>query len=66
MARRAVFTIVALLFGRFDVKLDTTSASAKGQSNGQTFPRIDDTKPGLGALAPVDGDDVILVIQPRK
>ncbi|KAH8597093.1 hypothetical protein B0O99DRAFT_651000 [Bisporella sp. PMI_857] len=28
-----------------------------------SFPRIDDTKPGLGILAPVEGDNVILVLK---
>jgi cytochrome P450 len=59
VARRTVFAVVALLFGRFEVSLDK-------QNGVQKFPKIDDTKPGLGALAPVPGDDVILVINPRR
>jgi len=54
--------VVAILFTRFDVSLDT-SAAANLQDGKQKFPRIDDTKPGLGALAPVNGDDVALVLK---
>lgn len=65
-----VYTFVALLLTRFDVKLDTSGQGHKGthkpKGSLQSFPRVDDTKPGLGALGPVHGDDVILVLKPTS
>jgi hypothetical protein len=56
MARRTIYTFITLLFTQYEVSLDKTKA--------QRFPRIDETKPPLGSLAPVEGDDVILVLSP--
>lgn len=65
-----VFTFVALLLTRFDVGLDASGCGQKGGDKPvvsvQSFPRVDATKPGLGALGPVHGDDVILVLRPSK
>jgi cytochrome P450 len=69
LAKQAVFTFVALALSRFDVRLDTDSGM--GETGGasknrvQRFPRADESKPGLGALAPVAGDGVILRLKPR-
>lgn len=59
LARHAVFTFVALALSRFDISLDTTTCI-------QRFPRADESKPGLGALAPIPGDRVILRLKPRS
>ena len=69
LARYAVFTFVALTLSRFDVSLDTPT-SADGNNLGlgvykQRFPRADESKPGLGTLAPVAGDKVILRLKPK-
>ncbi|KAF7897891.1 uncharacterized protein EAF01_008857 [Botrytis porri] len=59
IAKKSVYTIVALLFSRYDVTLDTDAANQK-------FPRIDDATAGIGTMAPMPGEDVKLVIKPRK
>lgn len=65
-----VFTFVALLLNRFDIGLDTSGFRYKGadkpQESVQSFPRVDDTKPGAGILGPLHGDDVILVLRPSS
>ena len=64
LARQAVFTFVAVALSRFHISLDTaTSQDGKG---GQRFPRADESKPALGALAPISGDKVVLRLNPRK
>ncbi|KAJ8068358.1 hypothetical protein OCU04_003920 [Sclerotinia nivalis] len=57
LARKSVYTIVALLFSRYDVALDSDVANQK-------FPPLDDTTAGLGTMAPMPGVDVKLVIKP--
>lgn len=57
LARRVVFVFVALVLSRFDISLDTGT---------QRFPRADESKPGLGSLAPMMEDKVILQIRPRN
>ncbi|KAI9640837.1 hypothetical protein NHQ30_010678 [Ciborinia camelliae] len=59
LARKAIYTIVTLLFCRYDVALDTDAANQK-------FPLLDDTTAGLGTMAPMPGADVKLVIKPIK
>lgn len=58
LARRVVFTFVALALSRFDISLDKVTCAPR-------FPRADESKPGLGALAPVLGDKVLLQLRPR-
>lgn len=69
LARRAVFTFVALALSRFDISLDTATVEEqrdyKFARYTQYFPRADESKPGLGALAPIARDRVILRLQPR-
>ena len=59
IARHAVFTFVALSLSRFDISLDTTRGD-------QRFPRTNESKPGLGSLAPFPGDGVILRLRDRS
>lgn len=59
LARKAIYTIVTLLFCRYDVALDTDAAN-------RNFPRLDDTTAGLGTMAPMPGADIKLVIKPVK
>ena len=58
IARHAVFTFVALSLSRFDISLDTTMGC-------QRFPRADESKPGLGCLAPLPEDGVTLRLRDR-
>lgn len=32
----------------------------------QPFPRMDETKPTLGIMDPIKGDNVVMVIAPRE
>ncbi|KAM0169429.1 hypothetical protein ACHAPF_009998 [Botrytis cinerea] len=57
IAKKSIYAILALLFSRYDVTLDTDAANQK-------FPRIDDATAGIGTLAPIPGEDVKLVIKP--
>ncbi|KAF7511587.1 hypothetical protein GJ744_004175 [Endocarpon pusillum] len=70
LARKMVFTTVALLLSIYDVSLVPTQPEANGSlrqaGTAQRFPRVDDTRPRLGALGPVRGDDCILVLKPLK
>ena len=74
LARRVVFTFITLALSRFELALDTgvvtgTEGEApKGSRFGghpQRFPRVDLSKPALGSLAPVHGDEVIVQVRPR-
>ena len=69
LARRAVFTFVALALSRFDISLDTATIEERRDCKVggcmPSFPRADESKPGLGTLAPIAGDGVILRLQPR-
>ena len=58
LARRVVFTFVALTLSRYDISLDPATCT-------QRFPRANESKPGLGALAPIMGDKVILQLKTR-
>ncbi|KAF7926274.1 uncharacterized protein EAE98_006569 [Botrytis deweyae] len=59
IAKKSVYTIVALIFSRYDVTLDTDAANQK-------FPRIDDATAGIGTMAPMPGEDVKLLIKPAS
>ena len=69
VARHAVFAFVALTLSRYDVQLDQQiSGSRKGyryRDSRQKFPRLDESKPGLGSLSPIKGDEVLLRLTPR-
>jgi len=69
LARHAVFNFVALVLARYDVGLATIGDKDtyyRGALGGrQRFPRADESKPGLGTLSPIPGDNVILRLAPR-
>lgn len=74
LARRVVFSFVALALSRFELALDTGAVLQReggaGKGSGsvchtQSFPRMDLSKPALGSLAPVHGDEVIVRVRPR-
>ncbi|KAK8043804.1 cytochrome p450 [Apiospora phragmitis] len=56
IAKRAVFIFTAMVLRRFDLKL----------AEGQRMLRADLTKPVPGLMSPVEGDDMLVVITPRK
>ncbi|KAK6854936.1 cytochrome p450 [Apiospora arundinis] len=56
VAKRAVFIFVAMVLHRFDVKL----------AEGQQMLRPDLTKPVPGLMSPKEGDDMMVVLTPRK
>ena len=55
---------------RFDLSLDTGVAKEKtdGKEAGQAqrFPKADESKPGLGLLAPLAGDKMFVRVRPRS
>lgn len=57
IARREVIAFVALVLHRYHLELKDAN---------QSFPRQDENKPTLGVIGPVKGDDVVLVIKPRR
>ena len=61
IARKAIFTFVALLLSRYDISIAPKQKGAK-----PVFPRLDELKPALGAMGPVAGDDVLLVLRPFR
>ena len=68
LARKVVFTFVALVLKRFEVALDEvqTGDTERGSAeHTQRFPRPDESKPGLGTLSPMAGDEVMLHLRPR-
>ena len=69
LAKNAVFSFIALALSRYEICLDdglTEEKRASGHLDGrQRFPRPDVSKPGLGTMAPVTGDEVILQIRSR-
>ena len=60
IAKQAVFVFMALCLSRFNVSLDNAPDAPV-----QRFPRPDETKPGLGTLAPRVEDKVTLRFRPR-
>ncbi|TVY33836.1 Prostacyclin synthase [Lachnellula subtilissima] len=63
MARQAMYATVALLFTQFDVSLAGESEGIMGK---QQFPRMNETKPPLGTIPPMEGEDVILLLRRTK
>ena len=57
IARREVISFVALALHHYDLDL---------KDPGQQFPRQDENKPTLGVIGPAKGDDILLVVKPRK
>lgn len=59
VARHSIFSAVALMLNRYDVALDGRLGTPM-----QAFPRVDEAKPGLGAVGPGHGDDVFIRLRP--
>lgn len=59
VARHSIFAAVALMLNRYDVALDASLGTPL-----QPFPRVDEAKPGLGAVGPGHGDDVFVRLRP--
>ncbi|KAL8841956.1 MAG: hypothetical protein Q9176_002892 [Flavoplaca citrina] len=70
VARQAIFSFIALALARFEIGLaphDTSGEkSQRCQPSAQRFPRTNESKPALGALAPVAGDRVMLRVGLRR
>jgi cytochrome P450 len=56
IAKREVMAFVASVIHLYDLRL---------QNPNQPFPRMDETKPTLGIMDPLKGDDLVLVVSPR-
>ena len=56
IAKREVLAFVALAVHRYNLLLKDPN---------QSFPRMDETKPTLGIMDPVEGHRVVLVVSPR-
>jgi hypothetical protein len=63
MARQAMYATVALLFTQFNVSL---AGESEGFENRQEFPKMNVTKPPLGTIPPMEGEDVILLLERMK
>lgn len=61
VARQEVVAFVAFVLKRFE--LEIPNAEADGVSN--TFPRLEEMKPCLGVMGPVQGGDLIVRIHQR-
>ena len=57
IAKAEVLTTIALTLTRFDV------ARVGARDGGRPFPRLEEKRPCIGIMSPVDGDDVILRIR---
>ena len=58
IARQEVLAFVAFVLKRFDLKL---VSKGKGKLQ-QDFPRLEELKPTLGVIGPVQGEDVVVEI----
>ncbi|KZF26779.1 cytochrome P450 [Xylona heveae TC161] len=58
MAKQEVFAMMAMLANRYDIEVKSASPSQK-------FPRLDELKPGIGIMGPVEGEDLILRLRRR-
>jgi len=56
IAKRQVMAFVASVIHLYELRL---------QNPKQPFPRMDETKPTLGIMDPLKGDDVVLIVSPR-
>ena len=60
LAKKLVFSFIALALSRFQISLDTRDGKEQAR-----FPRANESKPALGTLSPIAGDEVILRVEPR-
>ncbi|ORY14742.1 cytochrome P450 [Clohesyomyces aquaticus] len=56
LAKQEIFMAMAFLLCRFDVQVQSQGA----------FPRMDDAKPGIGVVSPVEGDDMVLRLRVKE
>lgn len=56
MVQKEILTIVALLFGKFDIELD---------GDAQNFPKMEMKKPCLGIMGPAVGQDLYVRLRKR-
>lgn len=61
LAKNEVLVFTALVLTRFDITL-----AEKGSDHASAFPKIEDGKPCLGIMGPVNGADVLLRVRKRK
>lgn len=69
LARHVIFAFVALILWRYDIRLGNGIDREKQDEKATSFPRFpraDESKPGLGMLPPIMGDEVIIRLSPRK
>lgn len=61
IARQEVIVFVAYVLKRFDVEL-----LEPGKTLSTGFPRVEEMKPCLGVMGPVEGDDLKVTITQRR
>ena len=69
LAREVIFAFVTLVLSRYDITLGDGITGEKQDGKVTSlprFPRADESKPGVGTLQPVAGDEVIIRLSPRK
>ena len=64
-AQREIYTFTAMLLNRFEVSLRPFG----GESDdtliyASPFPKLEDTKPCLGIMGPMKGEDVVIFVRP--
>ena len=57
IAKREVFAFVAFVLHRYDIELENP---------GQALPRLDERKPTLGVIGPIQGDDTRVLLEKRS
>lgn len=62
LARREVITFVALILYRFDIDLANIQVASVSKFQ-PSFPRLEEGKPCLGIMGPVNGDDVLVTVK---
>lgn len=68
IARREVVAFVAFVLDRYEIELcqNGGGSSAAGTKTIPIFPRLDKSRPNIGIIHPVKGDDVLIEVKPRK
>ncbi|KAH8700864.1 putative cytochrome P450 [Talaromyces proteolyticus] len=63
-AKKAIFTFVAVLLGRYPtIRIDEVTVGGKKGGSKPAFPRADFSKPIPGIVPPIMGDDIRLVLR---
>ena len=69
LARQVIFAFVALTLSRYEIKLaDSLDGESKNKRTTRIprFPKADESRPGLGTLSPVKGDEIIIQLTPCR